>query len=85
MVFGLTIPLSKLVNSIGLILDILGALLIFRFGLPEKISRTGSSALLLEGTDEAEIEKAKCFDRITRLGIGLLIAGFALQLISNLL
>jgi hypothetical protein len=83
--FGMTIALAKLVNSSGLFLDICGALLIFRFGMPEHVSRTGTGALLLEGVDEAEIEKAKRYDRLGRLGIGLLIIGFVLQLLSNFL
>ena len=82
-VCGVTIALAKLLNSSGLLLDICGATLIFRFGLPEQVSRTGTGALLLEETDEAEIEKARRYDRLGRLGIGLLISGFVLQLVSN--
>jgi hypothetical protein len=76
---------AVLVNSAGLILDIVGAVLVWRYGLPEAISRTGASPLILEETDEGEIAKAMRYDRIAQLGIGLLIAGFGLQLVSNFL
>lgn len=76
---------AVLVNSAGLILDIFGAVLVWRYGLPEAISRTGASHLILEQTDEGEIAKARRYDRIAQLGIGLLIAGFGLQLVSNFL
>ena len=76
---------AVLVNSAGLILDIVGAVLVWRYGLPDAISRTGAIHLILEQTDEVEMAKAKRHDTIARCGIGLLIAGFGLQLVSNFL
>ena len=63
-------------NSIGLLLDIAGVVLLFNFGLPEKVSRSGTSAFLLEETDFAEKAKAAKYDRWGRCGIVLLITGF---------
>jgi len=65
--------------------DILGALLLWKYGLPEPISRSGAIHLIAEESDDAEIAKAKQFDRRARVGIGLLVLGFALQLLSNFL
>jgi hypothetical protein len=76
---------AKLVNSIGLGADIIGAVLLWRFGLPRDVRRSGASYLLLEQTDEREVAKAKRYDALGTLGICLLAAGFALQLLSNLL
>ena len=45
---------SILFNSIGLIADIIGAWLLYHYGLPEPLSRTGAGHLILEQTDEAE-------------------------------
>jgi hypothetical protein len=75
---------SNLVNSIGLVCDIIGAVLIWRYGLPEPISRSGDVLLSLE-IDETEKAKAKQFDCIARFGIILLVSGFILQLVSNFL
>jgi hypothetical protein len=64
-------------------LDIIGACLLWRYGLPEDINRKGESALLLESTNDKEIEKARAYDFLSRLALALLVAGFVLQLISN--
>ncbi len=55
------------VNSIGLLFDIAGVVLLYNFGLPENVSRSGTSALLHEGTDLAEVAKAAKYDRFARL------------------
>jgi len=73
------------VNSFGLILDIIGAYLIFKYGLPEKIDREGHNQVIVGGTDEKEIQKAKKYDFRAKGGILCLMIGFALQLISNYL
>jgi hypothetical protein len=75
--------LPKLVNSLGLVCDVIGALLIWKYGLPESISRTGVIHIIAEQSDDDEIAKAKRFDYWARLGIGLLVFGFILQLVSN--
>lgn len=72
-------------NSLGLFLDIIAGLLLWKYGLPENINRKGMSFLALESTDKDEVEKAKKYDILSRLGVVLLILGFALQLISNYL
>jgi hypothetical protein len=76
---------SNIINSIGLVLDIIGVLLIWRYGLPEAISRTGTVHLIMENVDVSEIAEAKRYDCIARCGIVLLVGGFFLQLISNFL
>ena len=47
------------VSSIGLFLDIVGAVLIFKYGLPEKVDREGLDYVIVSGKDEKEIQKAK--------------------------
>jgi hypothetical protein len=76
---------SDVINSLGLVLDIVGAVLLWKYGLPEALSREGHTYLALEETNEAEKAKAASYDKWSRAGLGLLIAGFVLQLISNFL
>jgi len=76
---------SNLVNSIGLVCDIIGAVLIWRYGLPEPISRSGAVHLILEQTDETEKAKARLYDRFALCGIVLIVGGFLFQLVSNFL
>ncbi len=73
----------RLVNSLGLIFDIIGAYLVWHYGLPPDVNRRGTRRLLLEGVDQAEIQKAKRFDFRSSVGFVCLIIGFALQLVSN--
>jgi hypothetical protein len=74
---------SNIVNSIGLAFDIAGVVLVFRYGLPESISREGESYLLVGTKDPAEMAKAARYDRWAKIGLSLLLLGFALQLASN--
>jgi hypothetical protein len=55
--------LPKIVNSIGLLCDIIGAIIVWKYGLPEPISKTGASNIILEQTDEAQKKLAKCYDQ----------------------
>jgi len=77
--------MSLVINSLGLALDVVGAFLIYKFGLPPQIDREGTVYLVTEEVDETEKQKAKQFDVRSELGIKLLIAGFLLQLVSNFL
>jgi hypothetical protein len=70
-------------NSIGLVLDIVGAIILFKYGLPENINRKGEVGLVTGETDAEEVAKAELYDRWGRVGLILLILGFALQLIGN--
>jgi hypothetical protein len=49
--------LPKIINSIGLACDIVGALLIWRYGLPEPINSSGSFAVVEEPTTELDYHK----------------------------
>ena len=73
------------INSVGLCLDIAGAILVWKFGLPESISRTGAAFLQADPVDVAEKRRAERYDLWASFGIGLLVAGFVSQLVSNFL
>lgn len=61
---------ATVVNSVGLLFDIVGAFILFFFGLP-----TGQWWYLPKGKTP----------RLPYLGLSFLILGFTLQLISNFL
>lgn len=69
-------------NSLGLVLDIAGAVMLWRYGLPEAVSREGFNYLVLERQDEAEKRKAERYDKWARIALSLIVTGFALQLIA---
>ncbi len=74
---------SICVNSIGLVLDIIGAILLFFFGLPPKIDPEGKIRLIASQRDEDEIRRGKIYKIMSPTGIILIIIGFILQLVSN--
>lgn len=78
-----SVTTSTIVNNLGLLLDIVGVIMVWRFGLPEALSRTGAQYIVTEQTDEIEKAKAMKFDRLSKVGLSLIIGGFMLQLLSN--
>ena len=76
--------LAKYVNSLGLICDIGGALLLLRFGLPPDI-RHGGLHQTFEDLRTVDGAKKSRFERFARFGAWLVITGFSLQLASNFL
>jgi hypothetical protein len=62
---------SHVISSFGLVLDIVGVVMIWRYGLPEPLSRTGAVHLILEQSDEAERAKATRYDRLSKIGLAL--------------
>ena len=76
---------AQAISSVGLLIDIAGAVLIFLYGLPADVRRTGAVFLCLEQDDVSERKKAVKYDHLARFGLGLLILGFLIQLVSNFL
>ena len=74
---------ANCINSIGLIFDIIGVVLLFKYGLPSEISSTGSTGLSIEGTDENEVNKWKTYSLWSKIGLSFILIGFAFQLFSN--
>lgn len=72
-------------SSIGLVSDMIGALLIWKYGLPPRIDPEGHISLILQQTDECQVATARRYMRRSSCGILLLVFGFGLQLISNYL
>ena len=74
-----------ILNSFGLFLGILGAVLIYIYGVPNKIDKEGKTSLSIEEIDEDEIKLAQKYIHRPNFGILLLIMSFGLQFISNFL
>ena len=74
---------SRMLAAIGLALDLSGALLLWKYGLPESLSRDGSINLICEQQDQAEVAKARRYDRWGTAALCLISLGFALQLLAT--
>ena len=70
------------ISDVGLVLDLVGAILLFAYGLAPLLSRDGSMSLST-GTSDYLKRKAKKYETFSRAGIGLIFIGFALQLLGN--
>ena len=77
--------MTSVLTGIGLTLNIGGALLIWKFGLPQPITRTGANHLVVSQSDQHEIKRAKKFDRLSLLGVALFALGFLVQLLTTLI
>ena len=72
-------------SSAGLILDIIGILFLFEYGLPSKIKEHGGS-ILMEENNEDEMDRDAKNNKIRRrsyFGLSLILIGSILQLIGT--
>ncbi|MBC7557527.1 MAG: hypothetical protein H7195_11265 [Chryseobacterium sp.] len=74
---------SNLINSIGLVFDIIGVILLFKYGLPSEVSKTGAIGLIMEQTDESEVAKWRKYNLFSKIGLSFILVGFLFQLVSN--
>lgn len=72
-----------MLSAIGLLLDIIGAALIFFYGVMPKVRSDGLDEIVLRGIDPLEKAKGQRYERVSRLGIALLVVGFTCQLAGN--
>lgn len=79
---------SVTISSLGLLLDIIGAVMLYIYGSPiRQETKEGNRILAVNyGTTEQKEERKRVFEKIqrrSRCAIGLLVIGFSLQLIGN--
>lgn len=77
---------AGIISSTGLGLDIMGVVLVFIYGLPSRVVRIPGTRLIWGGSEEskkAEIAEYRHYERMSYIGMGLLVFGFSLQLVSN--
>ena len=75
--------MNATINTIGLIFDLIGVLLLFKYGLPSNVDKNGYIPLILEQEDEDEKKKWKTYNLWSKIGLGFISIGFIFQIISN--
>jgi len=73
---------STIINSLGLIFDITGAVLIFFYGITPLLTKEGGDVIITSSKEENKKEYKK-HSFWSKFGLLLLAFGFILQLISN--
>lgn len=74
-----------LLTVIGLSLDIVGVVIVFRHGLPPAVNRSGAQLLAVAPPDPEGPKAAARHILISKVGLSLIILGFALQIVGALL
>ncbi len=74
-----------MMNVIGLSLDLIGVILLFFYGIAPLIDVKGITYRSTGEIDIDEVKKAKKYTICSRFGLGMIILGFAFQLIGNLI
>ena len=75
--------LSNIVNAIGLISDIAGVILVWKFGIPEVSDRSGRTVLGIAWQSPEEAKQIQRYLFWSRIGLIAIIAGFGFQLLSD--
>ena len=71
-------------NTIGLILNAAGVLLLFYFGMPFRVRTEGKTARTFVLPDQSELVRAeRRYDNLGTLGLFLILVGTAFQVYSN--
>ena len=74
--------ISGILSFTGLVLDIVGVIAIFRFGLSPAVTKDGAQFFTF-GVDVKEVKKAKYYDIISKFALLIVIVGFMLQAIGQ--
>ncbi len=80
---------DRLINSIGLALDIIGVILVYRFGIASDVRPRASGTVIQFPPYPTETEQRetrarwKRYQRMALLGLLFLVIGLALQVASN--
>ncbi len=77
--FG-TLHMARVFTTSGLILDIVGVMVLFRFGLPPRLAMSG--VLTLDRDNDAYQKKEKRYRISSYAALFCLVTGFLLQIIG---
>jgi hypothetical protein len=76
---------SRVLNIIGLSFNLVGVLILFRWGMPFRVPMRGAVPIILEGIDEKAVALDHTYVICGYIGLVLLILGTVLQIIATLM
>jgi hypothetical protein len=77
--------MTPALNAFGLLANLSGVLLLFRYGMPYRVSTGGSSILVSDTTDPHEIAMDQRYKRLGLLGLALIVLGTIAQIVAAFL
>ena len=75
---------SDILSILGLSANFFGGILLWKYGIPNRVNREGHIIIRAQQIDERERQRARFYDRMSALGLFLLIVGFFIQLLDIL-
>ena len=74
--------MNRALNVTGLILNLVGVLILLRYGMPFHVPTGGAVSLTLETRDQATIALEQRYEIYGYIGLGFLILGTVLQMVA---
>lgn len=74
---------NNLLNITGLIIDIIGVVILFIYGLPSEVSKDGIETIVMSSPDETENKKWLKYRFRSRIGLFCVAIGFLFQIASS--
>jgi hypothetical protein len=73
--------MASAVNITGLLMNLAGVILLFRYGMPYRVRTGGNQARWLSGSvDQKTVRAERLYDRLGMLGLILIVSGTAAQI-----
>jgi hypothetical protein len=76
---------ARVLNIVGLAFNLIGVLMLFRWGMPFRVQSRPPVLLLNEQIEPKELTLDHIYAICGWVGLGCLLVGFALQIIAQLL
>jgi hypothetical protein len=75
--------MSPTLNVVGLLMNLAGVILLFRYGMPYRV-RTGGNELRFTGaTDQETVKAEQLYARLGVIGLVLIVLGTAAQVVAT--
>jgi hypothetical protein len=74
--------MNRALNLIGLFLNLVGILILFRYGMPFHVPTGGAVSLIAEEPDQAEIALERRYTVYGYIGLACLIVGTICQMVA---
>jgi hypothetical protein len=71
-------------NVVGLLLNLLGVLTLFRYGMPYRVASGGETSIITGDINQSEIALDKRYRVFGWVGVVMVICGTAAQIISSI-
>lgn len=71
--------LGNALTTTGLVLDAIGVIILFKYGLPPQVDKNGYNYMIMEKENDDEKAKYRRYSFRSKIGLNLLLLGFVLQ------